>query len=214
MALAAVTFDGSIELLRAVHAERRSAIRSRLTEFAKVPREEYFYECVYCLLTPQSSAVNAGKAVLALREHDFQNKEINPEPLLHTKEYYIRFHKTKTKHLTEFKRLFPELFALLCDETPGRQVREWIVTNVQGMGWKEASHVLRNIGYRDLAILDRHILRNLVRAKVLNELPKTLTSKTYLSVEEKFLTFAQQLNIPMDELDLLFWSMETGAILK
>ena len=82
------------------------------------------------------------------------------------------------------------------------------------MGWKEASHFLRNIGHRNLAILDRHILRNLVRAGVLHRLPKTLTAKRYLLIEEKFKDFAERMDIPMDELDLLFWSMETGEILK
>ena len=82
------------------------------------------------------------------------------------------------------------------------------------MGWKEASHFLRNIGNRDLAILDRHILKNLVRTGALERLPKSLTPKTYLAIEEKFAAFSKRVNIPMDELDLLFWSMETGEILK
>ena len=77
-----------------------------------------------------------------------------------------------------------------------------------------ASHFLRNIGYRDLAILDRHILKNLVRFRVMRGLPKTLTPKRYLFIENRFQRFARQIGIPMDELDLLFWSIETGEILK
>ena len=52
-----------IDLLRARFEERKEAIRSRLDEFAAVKPPGYFYELVYCLLTPQSSAVNAAKAV-------------------------------------------------------------------------------------------------------------------------------------------------------
>ncbi len=76
------------------------------------------------------------------------------------------------------------------------------------------SHFLRNIGYRNLAILDRHILKNLVHHGVLLELPKTLTPKKYLDIEQLFQQFAKNIQIPMDALDLLFWSNETGEIFK
>jgi N-glycosylase/DNA lyase len=205
------------EELLALHAQQKKAIRARLADFERIPASEYFYECVYCLLTPQSSAVNAGKAVAALQTADFRNNEIDPEPLLHTKEYYIRFHRTKAKHLIAFKEQFADVEPFL---VPARgdgssiAAREWLVKNVKGVGWKEASHLLRNIGHRDLAILDRHILKNLVRAGAMSSLPKTLTPKRYAAIEGKFLKFADDISIPMDELDLLFWSMETGQILK
>jgi N-glycosylase/DNA lyase len=88
------------------------------------------------------------------------------------------------------------------------------VRNVRGLGWKEASHFLRNIGWHDLAILDRHILRNLVRHGVLRSVPATLTRSRYLAIERKFRQFAGAVGISMDELDLLFWSRATGEILK
>lgn len=204
----------SIAELRTFHEERRDAIRSRLGEFATVPRSEYFYELLYCLLTPQSSAVNAEKAVRLLQRHDFFNTPIDPEPLLHQKEFYIRFHKTKAKHLLRTREQFPSIAQQLSNGISSTELREWLVKNVRGLGWKESSHFLRNIGHRDMAILDRHILRNLLRVGILRRLPKTLTAKHYKTIEKKFLTFAQQIGIPMDELDLLFWSMETGEILK
>jgi len=93
--------------------------------------------------------------------------------------------------------------------------REWLVRNVKGIGYKEASHFLRNIGLgKDLAILDVHILRNLKRYGVIKDPPKTLTRKNYLDVEEKMKEFSRDIGIPMDELDLLFWSRETGVIFK
>jgi N-glycosylase/DNA lyase len=204
----------SLDELRALHADHRSAIRNRLEDFSRVPPKDYFYELAYCLLTPQSSAVNAGKAINLLKAHDFFRTSINPEPLLHQKEFYIRFHKTKAKHLLAMKDKFIEIEQHLTNSNSSIELREWLVQHVKGLGWKEASHFLRNIGHRDLAIIDRHILRNLVRAGVLRALPKTLTPKLYKQIEKKFLTFAVQIDIPMDELDLLFWSMETGEILK
>ena len=73
---------------------------------------------------------------------------------------------------------------------------------------------MRNIGHRNLAILDRHILKNLVRHKVIKELPPTLTPKRYLAIEQQFQQFASKIGISMDALDLLFWSEETGEIFK
>jgi N-glycosylase/DNA lyase len=204
----------SVDELQLLYNERRKAIRERLKDFANVPGTEYFYELVYCLMTPQSTAVNAGKAVAVLKEQDFEHIDIDPESFLHQKEFYIRFHKTKAKHLIASKEMFHIIFSHLTNGSTSTELREWLVKNVKGLGWKEASHFLRNIGHRNLAILDRHILRNLVRVGVLHRLPKTLTVKKYLLIEKKFLIFSQQTGISMDELDLLFWSMETGKILK
>jgi len=204
----------SVDEIRKAHLNLESLILNRLKQFKHVPQSDYFYELAYCLLTPQSSAVNADKAIRALQEHDFRNNDINPEPLLHQKEYYIRFHKTKAKHLIEMKNDFPMVAENLSDGKSSVKVREWLVDNIKGLGWKEASHFLRNIGHRNLAILDRHILKNLIRCGVLKALPKTLTVKEYLRIEKLFLKFSDKINIPMDELDLLFWSMETGQVLK
>ena len=86
--------------------------------------------------------------------------------------------------------------------------------NVKGLGLKEASHFLRNIGHRNLAILDRHILRNMLRFGAVKNLPNNLSRKNYLALEAKFMAFARKAGTPMDELDLLFWSMQTGEIFK
>ena len=204
----------SLSELRALHAEKRSAIQTRLAEFAHVSRDNLFYELAYCLLTPQSSAVNAGKAVRLLEECNFFGEGVDPEPLLHQKDFYIRFHKTKAKNLLKAREQFPAIRQHCSNGITSFELREWLITNVRGLGRKEASHFLRNIGHRNLAILDRHILKNLVRVGVLARLPKTLTTKVYLNTESKFLKFSEKIGIPMDELDLLFWSMETGEILK
>ena len=204
----------SVEDVRSLYASRRTAIQKRLAEFGTVSPAEYFYELVYCLLTPQSSAVSAEKAVRLLQEHDLHYADINPEPLLHQKDFYIRFHRTKAKHLLRIKEEFPIIAQHLSNGSSSLELRQWLVKHVKGLGWKEASHFLRNIGHRDLAILDRHILKNLVRVAVLRRLPKTLTPKRYHAIEKKFQRFAEDIHIPMDELDLLFWSMETGEILK
>jgi N-glycosylase/DNA lyase len=84
-----------------------------------------------------------------------------------------------------------------------------------GFGFKEASHFLRNIGFGgDLAILDTHILKNMVKYGIIKSLPKNISAAGYLILEDKFRVFSKKVNIPMGELDLLLWSAETGEILK
>ena len=207
------TYRGVEELLAELES-RREAIRARLEDFAAVKPEGHFFELVYCLLTPQSSAVNAGKAVALLQERGICADCNELATLLHQKEFYIRFHNTKARHILEAQEKFAEIAGMIAGEPDAARLREWLVLNVKGIGWKEASHFLRNIGRRDLAILDRHILRNLKRHQVIRSLPKTLTRKQYSTIEEQFARFAEEIGISMDELDLLFWSRETGEILK
>jgi N-glycosylase/DNA lyase len=90
-----------------------------------------------------------------------------------------------------------------------------LVENVKGLGWKEASHYLRNIGYFDLAIIDRHILNNLREFKLLDEDGKKgLTKKRYLAIEEMLDIVADELEMEPGELDLYMWFRKTGKVLK
>ena len=204
----------SIRKIRKIYSEQQSAIHNRLTAFARIKPSEYFYELAYCLLTPQSSAVNSDKVITILKEKKFEIRDIDPELILRSKDCYIRFHKNKSSYLITLKNQFPFIAEHISKISSSTELRQWLVMNVRGLGWKESSHFLRNIGFRNLAILDRHILRNLLRFRVIYELPNTLTAKNYLKIEEKFLKFSKRVRIPMDELDLLFWSIETGEILK
>lgn len=213
MSRAAGTYRG-VEELRAERAERGEAIQARLSDFASVKPEQYFFELVYCLLTPQSSAVNAGKAVALLQARGICTDCDALAALLHQDEFYIRFHNTKARHILAAQVKFGAIAARIAVEQDAVRLREWLVDNVMGLGWKEASHFLRNIGRRNLAILDRHILRNLHRHRVIRSLPRTLTRKQYTAIEQQFARFAEEIAISMDELDLLFWSRETGEILK
>ena len=82
------------------------------------------------------------------------------------------------------------------------------------MGYKEASHFLRNIGLKGYAILDKHILNSLVEFKVIDEIKMPMTRKVYREIEQKLRIFSNEIEIPMDELDLLLWSRRNGKIMK
>jgi len=94
-------------------------------------------------------------------------------------------------------------------------MRDWLVKHVKGLGLKEASHFLRNIGMgEELAILDRHILKNLVCLGVIAGVPASLTPSRYKEIESRMKTFSSSIGIPMGELDLILWYRETGSIFK
>jgi len=193
----------------------KDLIRTRLSEFSSVPPEEYFYELAYCLLTPQSSAAHAEQTIALLRAAGFLTQSLNPEPILRQKGNYIRFHRTKSKYLVLMKNQFPVIAEKLAEPLTASDLREWLVTQVIGLGYKEATHFLRNIGKNHrLAILDRHILRSLKDLGVIPSIPKSMNKRQYHQIEQRFLVFADNIGIVLDELDLVLWSMETGEVRK
>ncbi|MDP6686329.1 MAG: DNA lyase, partial [Candidatus Omnitrophota bacterium] len=130
-----------------------------------------------------------------------------------------RFWNQKSKYLVYARKLLKKGNSFCVkphiDESDIIKTRDWLVKNIKGFGYKEASHFLRNIGFgRDIAILDSHILKNLKTYSVIDEVPKTLTKKRYLEIEDKMRKFSRGISIPMDALDLLFWSRETGFVFK
>jgi N-glycosylase/DNA lyase len=207
--------DKQLTQLKNLFSSKKDAIRRRLAEFRAVDPSEYFYELAYCLLTPQTSAESAGKVVEELQRLSFHSLPVDLEPILRNRNTYIRFHTTKSKYLLKLKDDAPAIMKALSELTDAPVKREWLVNNVMGLGYKEATHFLRNVGLNGgLAILDRHILRNLKRYGAIRSVPKSLSRKRYLSTERSFVRFSEQIGISLDELDLVFWSMETGMIRK
>ena len=190
------------------YKKKRNEIEKRLREFEN--NKDYFYELCFCILTPQSSAKKSWNCIKNLKKVDFKNKNIKPNK--HIKE--IRFYNNKSKYLKELKKNYKFIIKEIKKSEYSKQLREFLVKNIKGYGYKEASHFLRNIGYKELSILDRHILKNLKTHKVIKEIPNNLTPKKYCEIEDKFLNFSKKTKIPIDHLDLLFWSQETGKIFK
>lgn len=195
----------------AEYLRRKNAIDRRLSEFREWGKASVFPELCFCLLTPQSKARNADKAIKALEREGLlsEGSEENIKKILRG---LVRFHNNKAKYIVEARKKFSKECVCAKDS---HEAREWLVENIKGLGYKEASHFLRNIGLgEDLAILDRHILKNLKKYGVIRDLPRSLSRKKYLEIEEKMKAFSKKVRIPMDALDLLFWSFETGEIFK
>ena len=193
------------------YEKKKIEIENRLLDFKKIKNNDIFYELCFCLLTPQSSGFRADYCINELKKNDFLYKNFNPKPILRKK---IRFHNNKTKYLLEAKNNFKKIKNKIETTKNIRELQIWLLKNVKGLGLKEVNHLLRNIGYENLAILDRHILKNLKDHNVINTIPRSLTPKLYLEIEQKFKDFSKKVKIPMDHLDLLFWSQETGKVFK
>ena len=180
--------------------------------------KEVFAEMAFCILTPQSKAKNAWQAITNLVENGLlYNGE--PEEIVEFLNI-VRFKNNKSRYLVEFRELMtrdgklqPKKILSEIDDT--FEKRKWILKNVKGMGLKEANHVLRNLGFgENIAILDRHILKNLKELNVIEEIPKSISEKKYYEIEEKMREYSKFSKIKMDELDLVLWYKQTGQIFK
>jgi N-glycosylase/DNA lyase len=177
-------------------------------------RNPVFEELCFCLFTANANATKCDEALGLLRKDGCHTGGCVRRIRSRIKGY-VRFHNKKAEYLVLARKKFPEI----CEALSGHdivRVRDWLAENVKGYGYKEASHFLRNIGLgSDIAILDRHILKNLKKYGVISSIPGSVGSrKIYLEIEDKMRRFSKAVRIPMDELDLLFWSLQTGFIFK
>lgn len=206
-----------IEALVEEYQRVKSLIEKRFCQFRQIGKsqnsEEIFKEFVFCLLTPQSKAKVCWQAVECLSEKGLLWKGSVRQVADCLKG--VRFKNSKANHIVKARAEFDEVLEIIFSKKDPSEKREWLVKNVKGMGYKEASHFLRNIGLGEsFAILDRHILKNLKKFGVIKEIPASLSRRTYLDIERKFLRLAESIKIPPAHLDLLLWYLETGEVFK
>lgn len=206
------TLLASIEALK--HSRIKSLVDARISQFRQMGRkrgDELFKELCFCILCANYTAEGSikiqeaiGKGFLNLAENEMAQK---------LRALGYRFPNVRAKYIVEARKHKNSLKDVMASFNSEAQLRDWLVKNVKGIGFKEASHFLRNIGYFNLAILDFHIIDVLVRYGLI-EKPKTLTKKCYLKFETLLRDIAEKADLTLAELDLYLWYMETGKILK
>lgn len=184
-------------------------IDQRIKEFKVLGTQgnkAWFSELCFCLLTANAQAKKAiaiqeavGDGFLTLQEHELAT-------LIRT--YGHRFHNTKAQYIV-LARMHKTIKDTLKNMN-SQEAREFLVTTIKGLGYKEASHFLRNVGYEDRAIIDRHIIRFLVQYNFIKGMPKSITKSIYFELEELLKKFG----IPLNRLDLMIWYHMTGVVLK
>jgi N-glycosylase/DNA lyase len=210
-----------IEKLRQSYEVKGPLIKQRMQEFEEVCKqgdEAIFKELCFCIFTAGASArmglacidaiediILTGTAdELAARiERKHRYPQARAEYIVHTRNYLQSEWDFRIRRLIES---FQDRLEL----------RDFFATSkgIKGIGYKEASHFLRNIGLRGYAILDIHVLRSLHELGVIGSSKPPTNRKKYLETEAKMKEFAEEIDIDFDDLDLLLWSNKTGEILK
>lgn len=198
-----------IELVR--ESQDKKIIDKRLKEFLsfqKKGNDEWFFELCFCLLTSNWKA----------KESIEIQKRLTPDGFLKWNEGKLAQFLKKSGH-----RFWPQRAERIVLARKYRNIKDilsneddkraFLVKNIKGLGMKESSHFLRNIGFFDFAILDRHIINSLIDNKII-EFHKVLTPKKYLKIEKIMISIGKKLDMRQGELDLYVWYIKTGKILK
>jgi N-glycosylase/DNA lyase len=212
----------SIEKIKTAYSERRDEVRTKLSEFEAVWQaendERLWEEMVFCFFTGGCSARMGLRSIEAVR-HLLLNG--NQAELAHALRGKHRYPNARSGYIVASRDFLQEHCGLqlrrkLESFDNHLERRDWLVKEkrIKGLGYKEASHFLRNIGLKGYAILDKHILRSLAELEIIDDPKPPNTRAKYLMIEEKLKDLANLTEIDFDELDLVLWSLKTGEILK
>ncbi len=193
--------------------EIKNKIKNRIKEFKNIDKKSnqaLFQEMCFCLLTANFNAEKTIKIQNEIGECFLTNNKDELSEKL--KEYGHRFPNARANYIIELRKCKDELEKIVKFRDK-KALREWLVNNIKGLGYKEASHFLRNVGFDDYAIIDFHIIDLLVKYTIIDR-PKTITKNKYLKIENVLKKIAKKTNLTLSELDLYLWYMETGKILK
>jgi N-glycosylase/DNA lyase len=197
-------------------SEIKSRVDKRISEFQELGKKsshEIFKELCFCLLTAN---FNAQKSII-IQEEIGDGFITMPEEILCKKlqAFGHRYPNARANYIVEARLYADSIKQILSKFKTESESRTWVVEHIKGLGYKESSHFLRNIGYKDLAIIDFHIVDLLVKNGLV-EKPKSkcLTKKKYLEIESVLKKMGGRSNLNLAELDLYLWYMETGKILK
>jgi N-glycosylase/DNA lyase len=178
--------------------------------YKKATNEMIFSELCYCILTANCQA----KTCILIQKtfpHKFSNaskKQIKQ----HLQTHNYRFPNIRSTYIFEAQTYKNKLKNIL-HTYKGPEKRDWFIHNIKGLGMKEASHFLRNIGYQNYAIIDTHILSLLQNYEIFQK-PKTITKNRYIKIEKELKHLANLTDLTPAALDLYLWYMQTGSVLK
>lgn len=212
----------TIEKIKTAYSERRDEIRARIREFEIIweseTDERLWEEMVFCFFTGGCSAKMGLSSVEAVRPLLMSGNHAELAAALRGKHrypnaragYIVASREFLQKHCE--MRLRDKLNSF--DDHLAR--RDWLVKEkgIKGLGYKEASHFLRNIGFKGYAILDKHVLRSMAELGIIDDPQPPGNRLKYLTIENRLKNLANLTNIDFDELDLVLWSLKTGEILK
>jgi len=188
-------------------SEIGETVERRISEFETAGlrgQDEAFRELCYCILTAGTSAELGLKTIEHLGDVIFTGTE---EEIRKRLEEVYRFYNKRAPYIHSAREQFYGI------DLNSENVREQLVENISGIGLKAASQFLRNIGFKNYAIIDFHILDVLEEYGLIDR-PKTVTPKKYVEIENVLQEIANQTNLDQARLDLYLWYLETGKVMK
>ncbi len=207
----------SISDLRDYYQSIKTVVESRLDEFQTVRfkgNQRVFEELIFSILCAGTSALMAQRAVESV------TSLIWDAPLKRLTKALKSYRFPRQRALSLFlaretvKRIGGDLIGWLGGFENPFAMREACIRYFHGLGYKTASHFLRNIGHFGCAILDVHVARCLHTLAILPSPQPPSSRKGYLKAEERFLSFAQEIGIYPEALDLVLWASRTGYVFK
>jgi N-glycosylase/DNA lyase len=214
----------TVERVVATHRARRREIKVKLSEFDEVWQSgtdaRLWEELAFCIFTAGASARMGLNSIDAVRSLLLDGESEEMTLALQAAGAH-RFPVARPRYIVTTRAYFRANFGMklrkrLRSFSDPLERRDWLAQEkqIKGLGYKESSHFLRNIGVRGHAILDKHVMRCLTEVGVIDSPKPPSTRKKYLEIEQQFLHFAREIKVNCDELDLVLWSMKTGEILK
>ena len=212
----------TVQDLNNSYRSKSNVIKARLSEFENIigssDDNKLFEEMVFCILTAGTSAKLCMKVIPEIRDIIHAGSKEQITTIL--KGCY-RFYNIRSDYIFITREYLKNEFnfeirkMLLSFEDPIER-RDFLARNknIKGLGYKESSHYLRNIGFKGYAILDKHIIGLLNELGVINDTKSPSGMEKYLEIEHVYKEFAVDNGFDIDELDLLLWSEKTGTILK
>lgn len=212
----------TLQALRLSYRKKQHLISERLHEFRSVLEtsddRRIFNELAFCILAAGTSAKMGINTVRQIEDiiHTADRKQLSAR----LRGIY-RFYNVRAEYLVHTRNYLNEQYGfrlkeLLLSFGDDTERRDFLALNreIRGIGYKEASHFLRNIGFSGYSILDKHVVKSLYELGVL-ESPKPPSGRNrYLETEAVLRKFSLENGFDPDELDLLLWSEKTGEILK
>jgi len=192
----------------------RTAVENRKNDFIRAGKSSpgFIYgELCFCILTANTSAEMGIRTQEIIGLDGFLNYD--EETMRNRlKESKYRFYNVRSKFLVQSRWIVDSLPDILAMKDR-IEARDYLVNNLKGIGYKEASHFLRNVGIFDFSILDKHIL-NMIKKEYPERKFTVGSRKNYLETEKTILEFADSISLEPGILDLYLWKIATGKLLK
>ena len=192
-----------------------------------VSTEELWYELTACILGSQVPNWMGVAATMKLQESRLliptvgsseraiacvlQTPLVSPDGSARR----YRFPNTKSRQIAAAQlrvvKFYGSLGALVYSAS-GEESRRRLIECVPGVGLKQASLFLRNIGVStDFAILDVHVVRYMAIIGLARALPNSLTTDMYYVLESVLSHYAQCLGFSVGHVDRAIWAVMSST---